>query len=698
MGSIITGIFALDWAILTVSLFNTIIMLWLGMTILLNANRRHWGVWLLGGGTLMGAAFFISHTAILGQQALLNLDGLNFWWRLGWIPVTIAPFAWYIAMLWYGGFWNTPRPKLRQRHFHWFTLLCILTLSFVILLLTTSSIPAYENMIRQDLSGALTVGGLPLLLLIFPLFMIGCIALAIDVLLHTRFTDDPARQRSRPWLLGASGILLVVSLLVGLFVAQVIGVVPGIAQSAVDIQLIGWFDLVLSALIAAATLLMGQAVVSFEVFTGNPLPRDNFFRHWRNIVLLAAGYGAVVSWTLAIQLRPVYSLLLTTLLMVLFYALYSWRTFVERERFMARLRPFVTTQNLVAHFLSDAGDPNFQAAALFHAICRDILNASRARLIPLGSLVALAGKGLHYPPGDSALTLQPPTTLDKAIMPLSPDANDGYCWAVPLWTERGLIGALMLGAKQGGGVYTQDEIDIAQTGSERVIDMLASEKMARSLVELQRQRIAQTRILDLTARRTLHDQVLPSIHTAILDLSAPAKQQPGIANAMQTLTDAHRQIANLIRDIPAVPVTETAPLDIPNALHRLIDREFSTVFSSIQWQGTLALSAEPLVSEVILGAVRELVRNAAVHGRGGDSGRALNLTITLADEPDFVIRVRDDGVGLSQSQASVSGSGLALHSTLLALINGQLSIQSHEDGGTCAEIRLPRTLFQSEKL
>ena len=54
--------FYLDWAGLAVSLFTTISLLWLGLTILLNGNRRAAGTWLIGVGMLLGAAFFTSHT------------------------------------------------------------------------------------------------------------------------------------------------------------------------------------------------------------------------------------------------------------------------------------------------------------------------------------------------------------------------------------------------------------------------------------------------------------------------------------------------------------------------------------------------------------------------------------------------------------------------------------------------------------
>ncbi|NOX61425.1 MAG: hypothetical protein GXP42_05695 [Chloroflexi bacterium] len=43
-----TGSFLLNWATLAVSLFNTILFLWLGLTVLLNAEPRTGGAWLAG--------------------------------------------------------------------------------------------------------------------------------------------------------------------------------------------------------------------------------------------------------------------------------------------------------------------------------------------------------------------------------------------------------------------------------------------------------------------------------------------------------------------------------------------------------------------------------------------------------------------------------------------------------------------------
>ena len=71
-----SGSFWLNWAIMAVSLTNTILMIWLGLTVLLNAERRTWGAWVAGGGLLLGGVFFFSHTAIddFGLAWLVNLN------------------------------------------------------------------------------------------------------------------------------------------------------------------------------------------------------------------------------------------------------------------------------------------------------------------------------------------------------------------------------------------------------------------------------------------------------------------------------------------------------------------------------------------------------------------------------------------------------------------------------------------------
>ena len=56
-------------AILAVSIINVILMVWLGLTALLNAERPRWGVWLTGGVLLAGGAFVLAQ-AVVAERGL----------------------------------------------------------------------------------------------------------------------------------------------------------------------------------------------------------------------------------------------------------------------------------------------------------------------------------------------------------------------------------------------------------------------------------------------------------------------------------------------------------------------------------------------------------------------------------------------------------------------------------------------------
>ena len=94
---------ALDWAIISLSLFNTIAFLWLGFTVLLNVERRRWGSWAAGGGLILGGLFFAGHTAVVSHTLDQLGPDTEFWWRVSWLPVVGAPYMWYLMIAWYTG-------------------------------------------------------------------------------------------------------------------------------------------------------------------------------------------------------------------------------------------------------------------------------------------------------------------------------------------------------------------------------------------------------------------------------------------------------------------------------------------------------------------------------------------------------------------------------------------------------------------
>ncbi len=118
------------------------------------------------------------------------------------------------------------------------------------------------------------------------------------------------------------------------------------------------------------------------------------------------------------------------------------------------------------------------------------------------------------------------------------------------------------------------------------------------------------------------------------------------------------------------------------------------MFEAVTWQispeaeATLA-GLSPLAGEVLFYAAREAMRNAAKHGRGGQPGRPLSLAVRLTCAERLTIEIEDNGQGVANGGQAGSGQGLALHSTLLAVIGGELSLDSGPGEFTRVSLSLP---------
>lgn len=701
----ITDLF-LTWALVAVSLTNTILLLWLGITLMLNADRRSWGVALTAGGFFLGSLFFISHSALLLSPTLTLTRSNTLWLAIGITPVVILPFVWYIVLLWYAGYWLGADNPLRRRHRLWPWLLAGLLLSGL-LALTVLGIPYVPGAriltpliwpLRQLVKTPLANTGIPLVTLAFAGYVLLCVVLSLDALRRPgsseRLLGDLARQRAQPWL-AASSILLIV---VGLLVA--VGLVWTILNTKIgnyyiiegrDIRIVAIFDLTISLLIGAVVVSLGQGITAYELFTGKSLPRQALARQWRRALLLAVGYGWLMGGALALGLEPIYVALATALLMTVFFALLSWRYYVEWEHSTQQLRPFVTSANWYETLVA-APQVDASLTEPFAALCEQVLQASLAYLAPLGPSAAFVRTQAYPPAGEPPSVAVLQSAIERSTSPLlaiDPAHYAGATWAVPLRRERGLIGVLLLGPRRDDGLYTLEEIEIARTVGERLIDAAAGVELSRRLMRLQRERMAATQHLDQRTRRVLHDEVLPLIHTSMLQVAAGVDQE----SALHQLSDAHQQVANLLRELPGAATPEAARQGLLPALRRTVDVEFAPAFTAVTWQVDAAAEAatarlNPLAVETLYYAVRELVRNAAKHARPPAPGAALRLTLGAALEEDrLVLTVEDNGSGAAWPAAP--GHGLELHSTLMAIAGGSLAVEALPDGRTRARLMMP---------
>lgn len=690
----------LDWAGLTLSLLNTMILLWLGLTVLLNAERRSWGLWLAAGGLNAGAAFFMIHSILLGLGIEALAWRFSFWWYTSWVLAIALPFAWYLLMLWFGGYWDDGATNLRRRHRRYLagSLLYLAILSGLALF----TVPWLDVSRPEEVLGIilLPAQGIPLLILAYPPFSLGCIVLALDVLRHpapsNRVMGDMARRRALPWLTATSLMLLSVSLLIGGFLlwlaiesqntSEVLVTFP-----ALD-QVFTWIDLASLALILIATLSLGQAIASYEIFTGKILPRRGFMRRWYAMIALAVLLCPLVALALSLSVPAIYLTLLLICLSTLAITWINRRSFIEWERNLQQLRPFVSGRPLFDQILAPvpAADAQVDLSLSFRALCQEVLSARQAALIPLGPLAALIEAPLRYPHSEDA-ALPPLGDLVQGFrLPqqigeqLDPAAFAGFVWASPLWSERGLVGVLLLGEKKDSGIYSLEEIELARASGERMADLLASAALARRLITLQRQRLAESLVLDRRASRVLHDDILPRLHTVLLLLDGPAPiAAENRREALSLLTELHRQISDLLNDLPATQAPDVARRGLIAALHRLIQKEMADSFDEVHWQVTpeaegQAAKIDSLSAEVAFFAAREVIRNASRHARIDAGNHGLVLKISLEWQDGLEMRIEDNGLGINFSQADsgAAGHGLALHSTLLAVIGGSLSIES----------------------
>lgn len=713
-----------DWAILAISLFNAILLAWLGLTVLLNSDRRRWGIWVAGGGMLLGAAFFTSHTALLGL-GLLNLgwDTLIFWWSVGLLSAIALPFLWYVIMLWYAGFWEDADSDLRRRHKPWLLItLVILVVGIVGIISAAVSLgiesPRFGSwfmFLRHSGSGTL------LLVLGFSFYMLMSILLSLDALRKpgpsARVMGRLARRRARPWLAGASVALFFVAVIVAATLFWVGQQSQQVLLSEVYLSmgpLLAFLDLIVSALIGLVIIFLGQAIVAYEIFTGKSLPRRGLSRQWGWALILAGSISGLTAAAVTLAIRSIYGLLLAALLMTLFFVLVSWRSYVERERLIRNLRPFVASQGLYERLLKPMETVEIDLKAPFNALCRDVLDAKRAYLAALGAMAALVEKPLIYPYGadmrlpDLQALLQQFNGARLEPLPIDPGQYGGAVWAVPLWGDSGLTGVLLLGEKRGKGLYTQEEMEIAAVTGERLIDTLAGAELSQRLMRLQREHMAQTQVVDQQTRRVLHDEILPDLHAAMIGLSRGQNNDAGTyEELLALLSGTHRQISDLLHELPAASSPEVERLGLLPALRRTVEVDYSPSFDVVRWVVDESLadrvqSLPDMGASVIYYAAREAVRNAAKYGRAAAADKPFVLTLRaripnaqehlLAQEnQELQIIIEDNGRGLPVKDAGQQngGQGLALHSTLMAVISGTLAVSSSAGDFTRVTLAFP---------
>jgi signal transduction histidine kinase len=238
-----------------------------------------------------------------------------------------------------------------------------------------------------------------------------------------------------------------------------------------------------------------------------------------------------------------------------------------------------------------------------------------------------------------------------------------------------------------------------------------------AVADLLRRRIVDVKLLGAQQRRVLHDEILPMLHLALLRLETArsfntqqgqdnqneggiescTRVDQALGEAITGISDAHRQLAAMMRAM-AVGAPHRLERDgLMLALHKMLEQDFQQSFDIVKWRvpGEVAQRIDELVSpaiaELIFSAVQEALRNAARHARGSDLHRRITLTVEASCDTDLVVCVVDDGIGIVSLNSTTTGTGggLLTHSALLAIAGGNLVVKTTAGGGVSVCISLP---------
>ena len=255
----------LESTALALSIFVTTLLLWLGLTVLFNGERGKPVVLLSSAGLLAAALFFFSHTMILGIGFTQVGLGMNFWWRLAWLPLPVAPYVWLLTVLRYADL----SPKQSVAYRRWQIALGVGCASLILVFLFANPFPSYASLVYAHILNtphAWWVAGVPLTLWLYLPYSMLCYLVPIFAF-RTRFTAYSPHVHARPWLAAVSLILMSVGVVVGIIVAW------AARQPGPLAEITRWNravllsdDSVVLFLGALAVILLGRAIVGLGFY------------------------------------------------------------------------------------------------------------------------------------------------------------------------------------------------------------------------------------------------------------------------------------------------------------------------------------------------------------------------------------------------------------------------------------------------
>jgi signal transduction histidine kinase len=209
--------------------------------------------------------------------------------------------------------------------------------------------------------------------------------------------------------------------------------------------------------------------------------------------------------------------------------------------------------------------------------------------------------------------------------------------------------------------------------------------------ERQRQRVAAAEAERHRWARELHDDTLQSLSALRFGLSAARRsgREAGLDRAVaQAIEQIEESIANLRALITDLRPAALDELGIRAAIEALAERNTRhgvevDVSVELAEQGSQPRRMAPELESALYRITQEALTNAAKHGN------ASRAVVEIREQADQVhLLVRDNGGGFD-TQVKSEGFGLLGMYERVALLGGELQVESSPDSGTAIRVRLP---------
>ena len=339
-------------------------------------------------------------------------------------------------------------------------------------------------------------------------------------------------------------------------------------------------------------------------------------------------------------------------------AIENARLYEESQR---RQEWLTASTEITAELLSPAGGEALRLIA--HHVARlaeaDIVTVVEPRgdVLEIVAAVGIAAErlaGARYPAEntltDLVLTSGRPRVVDDAAaveegaptLVLSQLVSVGPVMVLPLASDRGVRGVLMVGRTTGRRKFSPADVDMATTFAHHAsvaLELSSARRQAQRMEIIEdRSRIA----------RDLHDHVIQQLFAAGMTLEgAAAAAGPGSGELIESVVDT---IDDAIKQIRASIFQLRPHAMLGSGLRAAVIAVIAEVTPSlghapaVRFSGPVdAVAGEELAGEVAA-VVRESLINVAKHAQAGSADVAISVT-----GHTLTVTVEDDGVGIGRS-------------------------------------------------